>query len=1606
MTELRLLDELGRGARGVVFRGEARGQAVAVKLPLEDNPEAWRRFRREGALLASVHHPAIPSVFELGHREDGRPYLVTELVEGVTLSDRLRAGPVTELPWLPGLVGALEAMHRRGLVHRDIKPSNILLVDQSARLIDFGLATRSESAEVAAGTLLYASPEQAGSLKRPVDPRSDLYSLGVVLFECLSGRPPFTSPDPGELMRQHLVLVPPELKAPPALAAIVARLLRKDPDERYPSASSLLHDLERLPALEADLANGVTLELACPVPLAPEPLVGRQPLLQTLRERWQTVRKGRGAALLLLGPGGAGKSRLVRELLSDVPGFLGACPAGQYPFQPLRQAIQNGPLDPRRALRAAGPHAAALAGFAPALDACLDTPAVESSPELSHALAGWWIRLAEQEPVLLVMEDLHRVDPATLDVLLRLARELHRAPLFLLATSRMPLTAPLERLGAELPGGEWSALVLEELGREELAELATVVLGPGELDPALLDQLEQRTNRTPLGAREFLRAALDQGALLPRWGRWECDQEALARLELPSDVVELTLVRLGQLEPEHQKVLAYAALLGLSFEPQLLDRLFGEAAREALAAARMLQLLEDHRFVHDRIREAASSLLTANDRAWACAALARELEPRARSLEDWCRVARLHAEGASQSEIDRSHRQAGLMALRSHAYEAAFQLLERVSSPDVDLLEALGEAAHLTQRRSRALEVYARALVKVGDPLRRAHLHLLRCEVAMTSHDWSLMAPEAAQALHEAGARVPGGPFSLARAMMGMAGWLLSERVPLPLATGAERERHRLLARLYDFTARASFFKRDVALVLDSCFTGALHAMRLGPSRESVSVSCLIVAILAFLSRHSLARRYARKAEQVARGSGDPVAVAQAETFSALAHFFGGRVQDGERKLTRLLGEEESWLTPADHSIAVMVLLVALMTRGRYLEALGWLDRSEHRRRLVEPDQPRSYPLLCVRVVAESSLGRASDALEELLRRQREATANLRALALGAHLLALTQLGDVASLRTLLNTQESLPQAQGWHMRAAYLGLAWGRKTVLLASERPSEEELLAYERSVGDLRRITRHPIMESHRYHLKAVAARLRGQLTRADRYLEKAERFSVQIENDLAQFEIWLERARLARMRGLPVAARRFARAALELARTCSWQPRMRLVAREFSLLEGSGSTSLSPDVERLRLERQLAALLELSLASSRVLDLSLLIQNVLEHLLNLLGAERACLFYLRDGELQELAGRSHDGQVLEALTGYSRSLVEEVARSGRPAVVNAGQEGPVDSASSIELFGLKSMLAAPLFLREEPVGVLYLDTRLTRGLFTSEDAALLSALGSHIAISLETARHAEVEMLYQAESRRRELAEMVRDLGTELATTLEEARVWEVLQTFLRERLGASSEVEGEGQLAVPVGAQRLAVWRDPPLDEAELDLVRTFAGQAALALERARLFAEVTRLATTDGLTGISNRRHFFTQAERELSLAQRHGEALSAIMLDVDHFKHFNDEHGHEAGDEVLQAVARALSASTRREDLLARYGGEEFVMLLPRTAGAEALEVTAERLRQAVEAVRVRDLQVTISLGVAGLKPGEDLQHLLSRADEALYASKRAGRNRSTLAT
>jgi diguanylate cyclase (GGDEF)-like protein len=183
------------------------------------------------------------------------------------------------------------------------------------------------------------------------------------------------------------------------------------------------------------------------------------------------------------------------------------------------------------------------------------------------------------------------------------------------------------------------------------------------------------------------------------------------------------------------------------------------------------------------------------------------------------------------------------------------------------------------------------------------------------------------------------------------------------------------------------------------------------------------------------------------------------------------------------------------------------------------------------------------------------------------------------------------------------------------------------------------------------------------------------------------------------------------------------------------------------------------------------------------------------------------------------------------------------------------------------------------------------------------------------------------------------------------------------------------------------------------------MVTRFAAHAALALRNADLKAEIARLAASDPLTGLANRRALTTALTREVARSVRTKEPLSLAIMDIDFFKKINDTYGHMAGDDVLRAVADSMAATVRDVDVVARYGGEEFAIVLPNCPSEGAL-IVVERVRTAVASLNTV-AKVTVSAGIATAAgtAGADAERLMADADEALYASKRAGRDRATLA-
>lgn len=309
-----ILDDIRfHGGFATVYRARpsGAGEPVAIKVlrrELSPLPSMLRRFRRESDLLARLRHPAIVEVLDAGALDDGRPYFVMEWIEGKSLAAELRArgafSPAEALALLEPIGGALAAAHALGIIHRDVKAQNIIVPSRpgpAAKLVDFGIAklldsfSRAEGGKTGStilGTPLTMAPEQI--LGRPVDARTDIYALGLLAYELLTGELPFRGEDLVEIEEMHLWVEPPPLSerapVPPAFDAVVRRCLAKDPADRYPSVPDLLAALRealaapRRPGDAPGLAILVEARLAAPDDAGDEALADVDRLLEHARE--------------------------------------------------------------------------------------------------------------------------------------------------------------------------------------------------------------------------------------------------------------------------------------------------------------------------------------------------------------------------------------------------------------------------------------------------------------------------------------------------------------------------------------------------------------------------------------------------------------------------------------------------------------------------------------------------------------------------------------------------------------------------------------------------------------------------------------------------------------------------------------------------------------------------------------------------------------------------------------------------------------------------------------------------------------------------------------------------------------------------------------------------------------------------------------------------------------------------------------------------------------------------------------------------------------------------------------------------------------------------
>jgi len=686
-----VLEPLGRGATGEVFRAydPLAGRFVALKRLRPGTgatPAIAFQFQQEFRAALSLKHPHLVEVYDFGTDSLG-PYFTMELVEGPPVS-AARARPVTEVcDLLAQLLLALDFLHARGILHQDVKPDNLRFTSNGElKLLDLGLhaALGATPQDSLSGTLAYLPPEALTG--RPLSATSDLYAVGILAYELLTGEHPFPAPDTADLIHAHLHAVPRPLGEvvpglPPELGGLVASLLAKHPGDRPQRASDANRALARWLSPERqrkvdDQAYTYLLSAG---------LVGRQSELAHLERAIASARRQAGGAVFIGAPAGTGKSRLVREFrlrcqLDNLPLLEARCPVeGGGPYHAVRQIVQ-----------ALGPLATeAQRGRYPQVFRLLDQGSFEGRDggALSGLLASLLIEVAAQRPLVICLDDLQWADELSLRVISNCLYEHRQSSVLWLGTFRSDEVGPAHPVVQAVSEGLATRLELASFTDGELGELVTQMLGTPTPPAGLVSLLADSTHGNGFFVTEMLRFLVDRGLLIQRSGVWELKTGA-DPVGLPERMEAVINRRVANLSAGSQALARLGAVLASDVDVETLRRLWDRSDTELMDA--LNELLErgvwqnvphGFRFGHDRIREAVYEEISPEFRRDLHQRAAERLDPERTPAAT---LAQHRLRGHRPVEALPLLRQAGNEAHRLGALEDAFRQWKQAA----DLLEA------------------------------------------------------------------------------------------------------------------------------------------------------------------------------------------------------------------------------------------------------------------------------------------------------------------------------------------------------------------------------------------------------------------------------------------------------------------------------------------------------------------------------------------------------------------------------------------------------------------------------------------------------------------------------------------------------------------------------------------------------------------------------------------------------------------------------------------------------------------------------------------------------------------------------------------------------
>jgi serine/threonine protein kinase/tetratricopeptide (TPR) repeat protein len=627
-----VLKKLGEGGKGIVYkaRDTMLNRVVAIKMlkSAVTEGEAYSRFIIEAQAVAKLNHPNIVSIYDIG-KEDSKQFFVLEFVDGQNFRDLMKTYPEGKcdiqviLRIGIDICSALQYAHSHGVLHRDIKPENVMITkEEIAKLMDFGLARILDQPgitheDIIVGSVAYVAPENA--LGKMADARSDLYSLGAMLYEAFTGRPPFPGEDPVKVIFGHVHDYPiPVLRlnsrVPQALADCVMKLLEKEPERRYQTAKDLLEELK---VVARQFSEEISTRPSTSVPFCRSTMIGETHLIDrvkemgAIREAIDRATRNEGSLVFLSGEAGIGKTRLTKEasayahlrgmrvLHGRYPALLNVDDVPPYVLwsEVIKEYVTTSTLE--QLGRAIGPYPAEVCKVFPeikqkllAIPNSLPISQEHEQHRLFEAISQFITNISKDNPLLVVLDDLQWADQSSLLVLHYLARGIENQPFIILGAYRdadIDQKNPLSPILLELNRERLlQTITLKRLSPDEILDMTKQVFERDDVPKEFSQLVYEKTKGNPFFFEEVMKSLKEELIIYREGNSWRAKD--VSSIELPKSVRSVVKSRIERLDDECQNLLVTASIIGERFSFEILRQVLGtEESRLAEVMEKILK---------------------------------------------------------------------------------------------------------------------------------------------------------------------------------------------------------------------------------------------------------------------------------------------------------------------------------------------------------------------------------------------------------------------------------------------------------------------------------------------------------------------------------------------------------------------------------------------------------------------------------------------------------------------------------------------------------------------------------------------------------------------------------------------------------------------------------------------------------------------------------------------------------------------------------------------------------------------------------------------------------------------------------------------------------